>query len=244
VSEEKNASLYRQVTKKLLDDIRSGIYKVGDKLPTELEFCEIYNVSRTTVRLALQQLDIEGRIKKIQGKGTFVVKGKIPHHTSALISSFPDHMRDLGRRAESRVLEATVIPAASPIDDLLNIPIKSPVTKLARLRIADDEPVAYEVSYIPWQVAPGLTSDDLTGSLFKLLRDKYGIQINRSIEILEPVIVQPEIAALLKIEAGSPVFLMKTISYVEPDTPVEYNTGYYRNDTSNFIIERHHRPQE
>jgi GntR family transcriptional regulator len=244
VSDEKNASLYRQVKQKLLDDIRSGNYKVGDKLPTELEFCEIYNVSRTTVRLALQQLDLEGRIKKIQGKGTFVVKGKIPHRTSAPISSFPDLMQDLGRRAESRVLEAVVIPAASPIDELLQIPAQSPVTKLARLRIADDEPIAYEVSYIPWQAAPGLASDDLTGSLFKLLREKYGVQINRAVETLEPVIVEADIAELLMIEAGSPVFLMKTISSVDPDTPVEYSTGYFRSDTSNFIIERHYRPEE
>ncbi|TJY42878.1 GntR family transcriptional regulator [Cohnella pontilimi] len=244
MSEEKNASLYKQVKRKLLDDIRSGVYKVGDKLPTELEFCEIYNVSRTTIRLALQQLDLEGRIKKIQGKGTFVVKGKIPHHTWAPISSFPEHMHDLGRRAESRVLETAVIPAASPFDELLNIPAQSPVTKVARLRIADDEPVSYEVSYIPWQTAPGLASDDLTGSLFKLLREKYGVHINRSVETLEPVVVEPEVAELLKIEPGTPVFLIKTISYVEPDTPVEYSTGYFRSDTSNFIIERQYRPEE
>ncbi|MDB4865796.1 MAG: putative GntR family transcriptional regulator [Cohnella sp.] len=244
MSEEKNSSLYKQVKDKLLDAIRSGTYQIGDQLPTEQEFCELYNVSRTTVRLALQQLDMEGRIKKIQGKGTFVVKGKIPHYTSASISSFPEQMQLLGRRAERKVLEATVIPAAPPIDDLLTIPPVSPVTKLARLRIADDEPIAYEVSYIPWHVAPGLASDDCTGSLFKLLREKYGVRIVRSVEALEPVIVNPEIAELLKIETGTPAFLMKTVSYNDNETPVEYSTSYFRNDTSNFIIERHYRPEE
>jgi GntR family transcriptional regulator len=242
MSEAKNASLYKQVELKLLDAIRTGIYKNGEKIPTELALCELYNVSRTTIRLALQQLNVVGRIKKIQGKGTFVVKEKIPHHTLAPIMSFPEQMENLGRRSESRVLEAIVVPADSPLAEFLHITPNSPVTKLVRLRMADDEPVYHEITYIPWQVAPGLASDDCTGSLFKLLKEKYGLQVTRSVETLEPVIVEDAIAGVLKIEAGSPCFLIKTVSYIGDDMPIEYSIGIFRSDLSNFIIERRYNP--
>ncbi|WP_274650991.1 GntR family transcriptional regulator [Paenibacillus humicola] len=242
--EEKTTALYTQVKTKLLDAIQSGTYKAGDKLPTELELCELYQVSRTTIRLALQQLDLEGRIQKIQGKGTFVMKGKIPHRTLAPIMSFPDHMQHLGRRSDSRVLEAIVVPADLTLGELLHIDPDAPVTKLVRLRIADDVPVAHEVSYIPWYLGPGLASDDCTGSLFKLLREKYGRRIVKSVETLEPVIPERAIASLLNIEPGIPTFLMKTVTYLEDDTPIEYSLSYHRGDTANFIIERYYPPEQ
>jgi GntR family transcriptional regulator len=236
----RNSALYTQVRQQLLDAIQSGTYKIGEKIPTEHELCQVYNVSRTTVRLALQQLELEGRIKKKQGKGTFVTKHKITHRMLAPIMSFPEHMQELGRRSNTKVLESLVVPAESPVDISLHIPAKSPVTKLVRLRIADDEIVSYDVSYIPWQVAPGLCNDDCTGSLFKLLKEKYGLQIIRSIDTLEPFIVDDARAKQLNIESGSPSFLIKTVSYIKDNTPIEYSESIFRGDTSKFIVERYH----
>ncbi|MFD0589647.1 GntR family transcriptional regulator [Paenibacillus sp. GCM10027627] len=234
----KHSSLYTQVKAKLYEDMRTGVYQSGDRLPTEKELCDIHGVSRTTIRQALQQLELEGRIRKIQGKGTFVMKEKITHHTLAPMSSFEDHMHELGRRSESRVLEATVIPAESPIHNLLHVPLHSPVTKLLRLRLADDEPISFETSYIPWHVAPGLSQDNCTGSLFKLLKEKYEKPVLRSVETLEAAIVEPGIAKLLEIDAGSPVFRITIMAYSDGDGLVEYRILYLRSDASNFSIER------
>jgi GntR family transcriptional regulator len=244
MSPTKNNALYAIVKQDLMIAIKSGIYKAGEQLPTEDELCKIHNVSRTTVRLALQQLELEGRIKKIQGKGTFVTttNPQIVHHMLAPIISFTEHMKDLGRRSETRVLESTVIPATAPLEEILQVPAQSPVTKLTRLRLADDEPVAYEVSYIPWQLAPGLSNEDSIGSLFKLLREKYRLRIDRSLDTLKPVATAGDVAILLKIAPGSPSIDIRTVSYLADNTPVEYSEGIFRSDVAHFIIERNYDP--
>jgi GntR family transcriptional regulator len=238
MSEPKHSSLYTQVKNKLLEDIRAGVYQTGDKLPIELDLCSMYGVSRTTIRLAMQQLYLEGHIRKIQGRGTFVTKNKITHRTLAPLHSFADHMQELGKRSASKVLETGIIPAEPPFDHLLRIPAQSPITRIDRLRLADDEPVVYELSYIPWHVAPALNNEDCTGSLFKLLKEKYDKPILRSVETIEPIIVEPDIAALLQIKAGSPIFRMKTIAFTKEDAPVEYSIGYIRSDAASFVIDR------
>ncbi|MFC5650456.1 GntR family transcriptional regulator [Paenibacillus solisilvae] len=238
MSTNKNIALYVIVKQKLREAIKEGLYQ--EQLPTEDELCKIYNVSRTTIRQALQQLELEGRINKIQGKGTFISTSKsgIVHHMIAPIVSFSDHMQELGRRSETRILEATVVPAGPPFQQHLEIPELSPVTKLVRLRLADDQPVAYEITYLPWSLAPGLSNEKQIGSLFKLLQEKYGHRIDRSLDTLEPVIADDEVAQLLNIDPGSPSIHIQTVSYLQDNTPIEYSESIFRTNVSRFIIER------
>ncbi|MCM3630892.1 GntR family transcriptional regulator [Paenibacillus glycanilyticus] len=235
-----STSKYAIVKQKLLDSIKSGHYQPGEQLPTEDELCKMYNVSRTTIRQALQQLELEGRINKIQGRGTFIStsKSEIVHHMLAPIVSFSDHMEELGRRSETRILEASVIPAVHPFQLHLDIPEQSPVTKLVRLRLADDQPVAHETIYLPWSLAPGLSNEKEIGSLFKLLQDKYGHRIDRSVDTLKPVIADEEIAKLLNIEPGSPSIHIETISFLQDNTPIEYSESIFSTEMSHFVIER------
>ncbi|NBD28167.1 GntR family transcriptional regulator [Paenibacillus glycinis] len=235
-----STSKYATVKQHLLDAIKSGHYQPGDQLPTEDELCKLYNVSRTTIRQALQQMELEGRINKVQGRGTFIsaAKSEIVHHMLAPIVNFSELMETLGRRSESRLLETSVVPAHAPFQSLLEIPELSPVTKLVRLRLADDQPVAYETIYLPWSMAPGLSNEKEIGSLFKLLKDKYGHQIDRSVDTLKPVIADEEIAMLLRIDPGSPSIHIRTVSYLQDNTPIEYSESIFRTDMSQFVIER------
>jgi GntR family transcriptional regulator len=240
MSTTKNIALYAIVKQKLLDAIKTGLYQPGEQLPTEDELCKMYNVSRTTIRQALQQLELEGRINKIQGKGTFISlnRSKIVHHMLAPIINFSDYMNELGRRSETKVLEASVVPAEQPFQQHLEIPEQSPVTKLVRLRLVDDQPIAYETCYLPWSLAPGLSNEKEISSLFKLLEEKYGLRIDRSVDTLKPVITSDNVAQLLKIDSGSPSIHIQTVSYLQNNTPIEYSESIFRADLSHFVIER------
>jgi GntR family transcriptional regulator len=235
---KQGTSLYYTVKEKLLELIKSGKYKLGDQLPTESELCQTYDVSRTTIRLALQQLELEGHIQRVQGKGTFVSKPKIRESLTRNIRTFVEQMKDLGISSLSNVIEFVIIPADDTLADTLQIEEKDPVIKLVRVRYADAEPLQYVTSYLPWRVAPGLINDDCTGSLFDLLRSKYGVAINRSVESIEPVLLDEMVSKMLDVPAGSPAFLLESLTYNDKEQPIEYSYGLVRGDRFKFTMER------
>lgn len=233
-------ALYSQIKTKIEQQIKSGEYKTGDALPSEFQLCKDYDVSRTTIRLALQQLELEGRIYKIQGKGTFVAKPKIKQSLSTSSKGFADQMIDQGLKPRSLVLSLKVIPADGLLAEYLQIHESDPVNQLIRVRFADHEPLQYETSYIPWKFAHGLVDDDCQGSLFQLLRTKYNVQIDRTVESIEPILVSEQISQHLKIPPGAPVFSIETITYSLDNTPVEYSNAVFRGDRSKFTVERNY----
>lgn len=231
-------SLYSQLKENIENDIKSGKYKTGEQLPTEFQLCQDYDVSRTTVRLALQQLELEGKIYKVQGKGTFVARPKIKQSLTTVDRFFADQMIEQNLQPVSKVLSLKVIPASITLAEQLNIEINDPVNQLIRLRYANEEPLQYEISYIPWKYAPGLADEACDGSLYQLLKEQYGVQIARTIESIEPVLLSESVSELLDVPVGAPAFYLETITYNANDQPLEYSTCYFRGDRSKFTIER------
>ncbi|MED1818208.1 transcriptional regulator GamR [Bacillus subtilis] len=229
-------ALYSVIKFKIIELIKSGKYQANDQLPTESEFCEQYDVSRTTVRLALQQLELEGYIKRIQGKGTFVSAAKIQTPIPHRITSFAEQMR--GLRSESKVLELVVIPADHSIAELLKMKENEPVNKLVRVRYAEGEPLRYHTSYIPWKAAPGLAQEECTGSLFELLRTKYNIEISRGTESIEPILTDETISGHLLTNVGAPAFLSESLTYDKNEEVVEYAQIITRGDRTKFTVEQ------
>ncbi|WP_134703008.1 GntR family transcriptional regulator [Ammoniphilus sp. YIM 78166] len=232
--------LYYLVKEKILEMIHSNKLEIGDKLPTEHELCTKLGVSRTTIRLALQRLELEGRVQRIQGKGTFVAQPKIQHTFSTISKSFSEQIKDIGLYPKSKVIHFEVIPAPLPISGILQIDEKDPVFKLERLRFANEEPLQLLTSFVPWKVAPGLQQKDCSGSLFQLLRTKYGVNIHRSVESVEPFLIDEAMSKLLHVPAGSPSLLLKSTTYDKDDQPIEYSIGITRGEQIKFAMEHYY----
>lgn len=235
MTKRQKSSLYFMVKEKILNQMKSGVYSVGHRLPTESEMCEQYHVSRTTVRMALQELEQEGILERIQGRGTFIKKKEIQMFPTR---SFADDVLANGKKPSSKVIEASVVPAKSPFDDLLQIPLESALNKLVRVRYADDDPLLYEECYIPWSHAPGLINEITDGSLYDLLQSRYQLKIRSSVEKLKPVLADQTASMLLGIREGVPCFQVTTISYLENGQPLEYSFGIFRGDVTNYVVER------
>ncbi len=235
-----NNALYAIIKTKIETEITSGIYKPGDALPTEFKLCHDYDVSRTTIRLALQQLELEGRIHKVQGKGTFVSKPKIHQSLTSVNQGFREQMIAQGLEPKTKVLSIKVIPAEASLAEHLNINEKDPVNQLIRIRYADEEPLQYETSYIPWRMAPGLVDEDCHGSLFELLRLKFNIQIHRTLESIEPILISDHISKHMNISTGTPAFSVETTTYNNDQSPLEFSIAVFRGDRSKFTVERHY----
>ncbi|WP_085522763.1 GntR family transcriptional regulator [Tuberibacillus sp. Marseille-P3662] len=239
LSNKPGTALYYLVKEQILELIRNGTYEVGSQLPTESDLCTFFDVSRTTIRLALQQLELEGQIHKIQGKGTFVSEVKINEQITQNIKSFSEQMKDAGLNPYSKVLNLDVTPATILLENSLNIQQDDPVIKLERLRYAGDKPYQHSTSFIPWKIAPGLLNEDCSHSLFELLQSKFNIRILKSIESIEPILPDKTICDMLNIPEKTASFLLKSHTYSTNNIPVEYSVTIVRGDSAKFLTERH-----
>ncbi|GAE32844.1 GntR family transcriptional regulator [Halalkalibacter hemicellulosilyticus] len=233
-------ALYLLVKDKIVSLIQEKDLNQGDKLPTEASFCQLFNVSRTTVRIALQQLELEGKVYREQGRGTFVSKPKVQTLLTTTKKGFSEQMKDQGLLPKRQVLGLDVIPINSYVSKQLHIEEGKPVYKLVRIRYANSDPIQYETSYIPWEQAPGLTTSDCTGSLYELLKDKFQISIHHTIEAIEPILADEQISKLLQTKMGSPCLAVETIACTNNKQPFEYSYVIFRGDRSRFIIERNY----
>lgn len=228
--------LYIQLSEIIRRQIHTGQYAAGQQLPTEKELCERYSVSSMTVRQAVMKLVNEGLLFRRQGKGTFVAEPKLNRDISHLYS-FSDDMRRMGRAPSSRILELDVV-AAGGAHGLLGLsgPAEQ-VTRMVRLRLADGVPLLLETSLIPLSLAPGLASQDLvSGSLYIVLQERYGIAIESAVESFESVILDLKEARLLDCSPKSAAFHITRLARDAADMPVELTTSLTRADRCKFTM--------
>ena len=166
--------LYQQISELLKEEIHAGRYKQGQKLPTELELCKLYHVSRNTVRGALQQLEKENLLLRQQGKGTFVSKKKYNHHIVPA-RSFTDMCREIGCKPDAKVIKSVIKDPSEADVVFLDLRPEAKIIAIERIRYTDGVPVELEISHFPESFSFLLDEDLNHCSMLELLREKYGI---------------------------------------------------------------------
>lgn len=229
--------LYHQIKTRLLELIENGQLKPGDRVPSERELTERFGVSRMTARQALVELETQGYLVRIQGKGTFVATPKFEQPLVRL-TSFTEDMRRRGLEAGARVLSAGEAPAGRRVAQALSIEEMAPVYRLERLRLAGGEPMAVEISHLNAARFPGLLGFDIVyRSLYEILRVEYGVTLVRALQSMEAVPADARQAESLHVREGSPLMLMERVSRDQHDHPVEVTRSYYRGDRYRFLTE-------
>jgi len=233
---ESKEPLHAQVKNIVMDQINDQVWKPGDCLPSEREFCASYEVSRMTIRHSLAELEKEGVIKKIQGKGTFVSSEKIIQPLQ-ILRSFSEDMRDRGLIPSSRILMLETIPASIIVAKKLEIPIGSDVIILKRLRLADNEPMAIETAYLrPSLCLPLLNKLTDSDSLYQLMQDILGIELISAQQSIEVATVNGWEANMLNVVDQALILFTERLTFTKGATPVEYVTSKYRGDRYKFYI--------
>jgi GntR family transcriptional regulator len=209
---------------------------VGDALPPERRLAERLDVSRLTLRRAVDELVRQGRLVRVQGSGTFVSEPKLAQ--SLTMTSFSEDMRSRGMTPRALTVESEELMAGAWLGRRLHLSPADPVLKVRRLRLADEEPMAIETLYVPHELVPGLSGDDLSGrSFYELLEDRYGIVVERGFQTLEPTATSEEESALLGVPLLSPAFLFERTSTSDTGRVVEYVRSVYRGDRYRFTAE-------
>ncbi|WP_035445784.1 GntR family transcriptional regulator [Bacillus sp. UNC41MFS5] len=241
IEEPKDGSaLHLKVKDAIIQLINEGEYKPDSQLPTEAEFCEKYGVSRTTVRNALQQLTLEGYVYRKRGSGTFVSANKVKQILTTTVDHFSSQISMQGKKPSIKVLQLEVIPADEYLSEQLKIQEGEPVNALERIRYVNEEPIQFEIAYLPWYKTPALNKHGCETSLYKLLETQFCLKINKTIENLELFIADQEAAEKLHISVGDPCFVLDTFAYLLDGSIIEYSKTIYRGDLAHFVIERNY----
>lgn len=205
----------RPLYRRLADDLRARIlreeFSVGDSIPTEAELSRDYRASRITVRHALSMLEREGLLHREQGRGSFIRPRAIAVGPRRL-TSFSQELRERGQRHGSDLL--AVDELEPPRDIPLDIAAGSRVVRIERLRKADDQALAHQVTYLPAALGAGI-ADALRedGSLYAFLRANHAIDIDSADETYRVGAVSAPSAELLGIPEGAPVFIVERVGF-------------------------------
>lgn len=233
-----NIPYYIQLIEVLKEKIQSGEWQAGDQIPSEPDLCESYGVSRTVVRQALREIELEGLITRRKGKGTFVSEPKLSESLAQKLTGFYQDMVERGHTIETQVLHHETVPANKKVAEYLGVDPGTPVIYIKRLRFIKGEPIVLVTSYLPLQLCPELADADITNkSLYEFLENECGVIIAYGRRSIEAVPANQTEAELLQIELGAPLILLDSVSYLEDDTPIEYYHAVHRGDRSKFEVE-------
>ena len=229
--------LYRRIQSDLRERVASGELAPGSQVETELELMARYGVSRATVRQALSGLVAEGLLEIRRGRGTFVHGAALEHRLGGFYT-FSREIERHGMRPGTRVRGLSVEPAGDDVADELGLAPATPVVALQRIRLADDQPIVSETSYLPAARFQGLEDIDFSSaSLYDTLTTAYGVRPARARETFVPVLLGDDEAQILGGDAGDPVLNVERTTYDNDGVVIEYCTSVLRADRYRYSVE-------
>lgn len=232
--------LYRQMMGCVRNWIESGELGAGDRIPSEARLGEDFGVSRITIRQSLAELEREGILERVPGKGTFVRERNAKVERLTRLSGFGENMASLGLRAGYRTLRAEEALAPMEAADRLSAPGRRAFV-VERILLADDAAVGMHTSYLPlWLVRNSPLSfsrDSLDqGSLYSAF-EAAGSVLRRAEETVEPAVLSADEADKVDAEKGDLALKIRRTVYDIEDRPVEYVIIIYRADSYTFRLE-------
>lgn len=233
--------LSEQVYTHLKDRLIAGHFPPGFKLPAESELAKSLNVSRVSLRAALQRLELEGYIERKRGVGTFVID-RNPLHLEAGIEKLISMSEVIRSRGHKPGTGETKVYAQSADDEIaarLGLNPGDPVSVIERVRTIDDQPVFWDSSWFPARVLPPTTPPASIGeSLFSYVEQKLGLTISHAVARLLPAVVDDFLAEKLDVPTNTLLIKLAQVHYIQDNTPVWYSTLLYRESEFSWYIVR------
>ena len=228
---------YHQLQEVLENLIDQEEYKPDQKLPSENELKELLGISRQTAQRALKNLVDRGIAYRIQGKGTFVANKTITYSIIANLS-FSAEILGLNKRVSSKIIHSEEIEAHSLIKKVLHTSENEKFYSIQRLRYVDDIPISIQTSYLPTILVPGIINKNIEEvSMFKMIKEDYGLEIGEAFETLQSVKVTKYEAQLLHIDEGDAVFLLERTTKLKSGETLEFVKTILRGDKGKFFVE-------
>ena len=219
-------SLYAQIADDFRLNIQTEKWREGERIPTEQELCDIYHVSRITIRKAIDELMKENLLVRIRSKGTFVKDTFQEEEHYTIIKGFTQELQEKGKHAKTVDVEVKVAHANKRVAKYLNIEIGSEVLILKRVRGDEDSVFAFFITYIAYNRDYSLDTKDYSSSFYSYLRTK-NIIVNQEREYVEAVSPNREVQKKLKIKESEPVLKRVRFTSNVSENFYEYSECFY-----------------
>ncbi|CUO86124.1 GntR family transcriptional regulator [Clostridium disporicum] len=222
---DKNSPIpvYFQLKNDLVKKIAQGLWKPGECIASERELCEIYGVSRMTIRQAIGELVQEGVLTRLKGKGTFVCEQTVKQQD---MMSFTEMIKQTGRELRTEVINFDIIDTP---DDMQDTFMLDKVYKIERRRIVDNECIAVETVFIPVDYCGHINNEMLKGSLYKIL-EHFGYSISNSTSSIVAVDITDEIKEKFDTKENFPVLKIIGKTFVNKNKVLFIEEALYRSD--------------
>lgn len=227
--------VYLQLREVIRNKIEDGEYLPGMAIPSENDLAETYGINRMTVRSGIKALVNEGMLKRVQGKGVYVVGSKVERDLETL-GGFTKTMREKNAQPYIKVLVKTLRKAGDKYSAIFRIKPEDDIYYIKRICLADNEAVSLEEIFIPKYVVPKLEGIDLGVFSIYEIYDFYGIKITRAYQTLDLTQLEQRDARMLGIEADLSVMLFECTSYDDKERVIEFARTYTRGDKCNFNV--------
>jgi GntR family transcriptional regulator len=218
-----------QILREAIQDLDVSPDGANVEFPSEMELSEYFQVNRGTIRHALQLLEREGLIYREKGRGTFLRRRRVELDLSTLCSTTAD-LKARGWTPDSQILSLEKISPSLHIQRFLELQPDALVWLVYRLRLADNEPISLQWSYVPVEIAPHLDQEDLSSSLYYILKNSYGVELKSGDQKIRTRPATIEEGRILEIPEGAPVFEISRVTYDQYQRPIEHLDSLWRGD--------------
>ena len=215
---KKGVPLYIQLKDKLLKDIKEN-YKAGDLIPAEVKIEKQYEVSRITVRKAIEELEKANIVLKKQGRGTFVKEQKVLYDANS-IGSLTQRLSKQNHQLKTKSIEFEIIEEEHYVKELLNC---ETLLCIKRFRVLDGVPFALMLNYLDVKKVPNLQEKYNIESLYTFLKEEYSIEFYNAEETVEAKDATKQEAKKLGIKENASLLSLHRLSFDKDNNPVEYS---------------------
>ena len=234
---------YQELVNTLLDELANGVYKKGDRLPTTPELCERYGVSNTTVKRAMDELELQGIVARRRGSGVYIKETTIAKGITTRQGSTSQQMAGMTAEYEgapqvltSEVHDFSVVRPAPDIAEKLGMDGDGLAYHICRVRLVDDVPKVIEYTYMPITLIPNLRESTLKASIYHFIEDELGLKIGSAHRTIKAVVPTEDERVWLHVGEGEPLLEVRQVAYLADGRPFEYSVSRHTNDYEFYSI--------
>lgn len=231
--------LHAQLKAFLVERITSGYYAPGSRIPSERELCDEFNISRTTVRETIRQMEKDGLILKVAARGMFVAEPKHEVDIRVSLDGYTSDLKRQGLAPSSKLISINVIPKVDEsIAKKMQLAPGDEVVKIVRIRLINNSPLALHTAFLNYKLCPNILNHNLTQeSLFQILITENKLQLTHAEEKFYAALANPEENHYLNLNYPAAVLRTERITFIDTGEIIEYAIASYAGETYRMVTE-------